>query len=104
MEDWEQLLCRQGLGIYRGAAGKRNRQFFPGEEFPDRGMAAPGKDYRVDWTRLTEREQEVILRLYYDRQSEREIAEVLGLSRSSVRVYHRRALEKLGKEGGIRVG
>ncbi|HSV31613.1 MAG TPA: sigma factor-like helix-turn-helix DNA-binding protein [Atribacteraceae bacterium] len=97
---WERLLNQEGLGPYRGAPGKRIRRFYPEEEFPWQ-VPEPRRHLQVDWSRLSAREKEVILRLYYDCQSEREVAQALALSRGSVRVYRNRALHKLKGEGGI---
>ena len=51
----------------------------------------------VDLSVLTPRQYEVIDMMYACRCSERAIAEFLGISRRSVRVYHNRALRRLAE-------
>ena len=98
---YQKLLSQEGLGIYRANPWERNRPFNP-EELER--LVLPEKMQRLDihlpLQVLTEREQEVILCLFYDQISERETARKLNLSRSSVRTYRDRALRKLRKEIG----
>lgn len=49
---------------------------------------------------LSPRQKEVIFCLFYDGLSENETAQVLGISRRSVRIHRKRALEKLKKALG----
>jgi|GEM_PF-5182471 len=100
-EYWELRLKREGLGIHRGAPNKHTRFFFPGEEINLYQRPRNRGDYQIAWDRLTKREEEVIWRMFFDLQSEREVALAMRISRSSVRVYRRRALRKLGEKGGI---
>jgi RNA polymerase sigma factor (sigma-70 family) len=104
---YQKILSQEGLGIYRANPWERNRPFNP-EELER--LVLPEKMQRLDihlpLQVLTEREQEVILCLFYDQISERETARKLNLSRSSVRTYRDRALRKLRRkiektEGGI---
>ena len=98
---WEERLKKEGLGLYRGAPAKYTRFFHPGEEVAFTSRVSHARDIRVDWRLLTPREEEVIWRIFYDRQSEREAATQMGISRSSLRVHRNRALAKLKKKGGI---
>ncbi len=49
----------------------------------------------IDFSKLSKREKQIIVLIFYSRYSEREIAKYLGISRSSVKVYKKRALNKL---------
>ena len=96
---YQKLLSQEGLGIYRANPWERNRPFNP-EELER--LVLPEKMQRLDihlpLQVLTEREQEVIFCLFYDQISERETAQKLNLSRSSVRTYRDRALRKLKRK------
>ena len=96
---YQKILSQEGLGIYRANPWERNRPFNP-EELER--LVLPEKMKRLDISLplqiLTQREQEVILCLFYDQISERETARKLNLSRSSVRTYRDRALRKLRRK------
>ncbi len=58
----------------------------------------PSENYetiRINLSKLSKREKEVINLLYFARYSERETAKYLKISRRSVRTYKKRALRKL---------
>ncbi len=96
---YQKILSQEGLGIYRANPWERNRPFNP-EELER--LVLPEKMQRLDihlpLQVLTEREREVIFCLFYDQISERETAQKLNLSRSSVRTYRDRALRKLKRK------
>ena len=96
--EWNRLLYSEGLGILRGGreiplppeATERFRPF----SFPRR------KHPRIPFEVLSKREREVVELLYFGGASERKTAEILGISRSTVRSYRREALRKLRKRLG----
>ncbi|MFN3698883.1 MAG: sigma-70 family RNA polymerase sigma factor, partial [Dictyoglomus sp.] len=49
----------------------------------------------IDFSKLSPREKQVIVLAYYSKYSERRIASYLGISRGSVKVYKKRAINKL---------
>ncbi|MGB9768298.1 MULTISPECIES: sigma-70 family RNA polymerase sigma factor [Dictyoglomus] len=49
----------------------------------------------IDFSKLSKREKQIIILIFYSRHSEREVAKYLGISRSSVKIYKKRALNKL---------
>jgi len=49
----------------------------------------------IDFSSLSPREKEILMLLFYSNLSEREAASFLKISRSSIRVYKKRAVEKL---------
>lgn len=54
------------------------------------------ENYKViDFSKLSPREKQIIALVYYSNYSERKIASYLGISRSSVKIYKKRAIKKL---------
>lgn len=54
------------------------------------------ESYRVlDFSKLSPREKQIITLVYYSNYSERKVASYLGISRSSVKIYKKRAIKKL---------
>jgi len=95
---YEELLSREGLGIYRAAPGKKVRYIEPDEyEQLSTPPLPPRRSIHIPLDVLTDKEREVILCLFYDQLTERATAEQLEISRSSVRTYRDRALAKLKK-------
>jgi DNA-directed RNA polymerase specialized sigma subunit, sigma24 homolog len=49
----------------------------------------------IDFSSLSKREKEIVMLIYFNELSIRKTAKVLGLSPSSVKVYKKRAINKL---------
>ena len=92
---WNKLLKEEGLGVYKG--GREILLPDLTEKYP-----TPAREKRKNISLpleiLSPRQQEVIYLLFYDRLTEEEAAEKLGISRSSLRTHRDRAIEKLKKE------
>jgi DNA-directed RNA polymerase specialized sigma24 family protein len=92
------MLYEEGLGVLRGGreiplppeAIERLRP----QKLPQR------KRPHIPLEILPKREREVVELLYFDGASERKTAEILGISRSTVRSYRREALRKLRERMG----
>lgn len=92
---WNKRLKEEGLGVYRG--GKEILFTNLVESYPAL-LKERRKNMVLPLEVLSPRQREVIYLLFYDGLSEREAAEKLGISRSSVHTHRGRALEKLERE------
>lgn len=66
-----------------------------GEEDVAYGISEEENTKFIDFSKLSRREKQIIILIFYSKYSEREIAKYLGITISSVKVYKRRALNKL---------
>ncbi|MGQ9747715.1 MAG: RNA polymerase sigma factor [Candidatus Caldatribacteriaceae bacterium] len=92
---WETILEREGLSLRR-----HHREFLLSpeslERFPERKRQRR-RDIHLPLHLLSSRQREVIFALFYDSLTEEETARMLSISRRSVRIHRKRALEKLRK-------
>jgi len=95
---WEDRLKEEGLSP---VGPSREIPVSPStlDHFPKR-KRSPRRHITLPLHLLTSRQREVIFCLFYDTLSEGETAQVLGISRRSVRTHKERALEKLKKAIG----
>ncbi|MCX6090208.1 MAG: hypothetical protein NTX88_07565 [Candidatus Atribacteria bacterium] len=95
-EFYQRFLSREGLGVYRANPWERCRSLLP-EELERLSLPKPQQRRYIHLPLhiLTHQEREVIYCLFFDQYSEREAADELHLTRSSVRTYRDRALKKL---------
>lgn len=92
---WETILEKEGLSVRRHY---RECLLSPEslERFPKRKRERR-RDIHLPLNLLSPRQKEVIFALFYDSLTEEETARMLSISRSSVRIHRKRALEKLRK-------
>jgi RNA polymerase sigma factor (sigma-70 family) len=82
-----------------GEAGEGNESAEVCEEVATEGLEREWRRYLICWAleRLSERERQVINRLYWDGRTEAEIAHELGISRQAVSKIKQKAIQKLRK-------
>jgi DNA-binding NarL/FixJ family response regulator len=98
LREWNRLLYEEGLGVLRGG---REIPLPPEALERFRPLSFPrGKHPHIPLEILSEREREVVELLFFDGESERKAARMLGISRSTVRGYRREALKKLRERMG----
>ncbi|MGQ9623630.1 MAG: RNA polymerase sigma factor [Candidatus Caldatribacteriaceae bacterium] len=94
---FNRILYEEGLGVFRG--GGRETPFPPEriERLVQKTKSSKRVRLSFPFEVLSPREREVIEGLFFGSLSEREVAGLLGISRSSVKSYKRLALSKLRK-------
>jgi RNA polymerase sigma factor (sigma-70 family) len=80
-----------------GEAGEGDESAEVCEEVATEGLEREWRRYLIFWAleRLSERERQVINRLYWDGRTEAEIAHELGISQQAVSKIKRKAIQKL---------
>lgn len=80
-----------------GEAGEGGESAEVCEEVATEGLEQEWRRYLIFWAleRLSERERQVINRLYWDGRTEAEIAHELGISQQAVSKIKRKAIQKL---------
>jgi RNA polymerase sigma factor (sigma-70 family) len=82
-----------------GEVGEGNESAEVCEEVATEGLEREWRRYLIFWAleRLSERERQVMKRLYWDERTEAEIAHELGISQQAVSKIKRKAIQKLRK-------